>query len=83
LISKHFKYRLGSPPLFSDAELQSLSMPVLYLAGEEDALLNTPKTAARLQQLVSNITLKVIPGKGHALTNTASQVLPCLQLAYV
>ena len=36
LVAKHFRYRAGAPPLFSDEELGRLTMPVLYLAGEKD-----------------------------------------------
>ena len=30
LVAKHFRYRTGAPPLFSDEELRGLKMPVLY-----------------------------------------------------
>ena len=29
LVDKHFRYRTGAPPLFTDSELASLHMPVL------------------------------------------------------
>lgn len=78
LVGKHFNYRIGSPPLFTDEELQSLKMPVLFLAGEQDALLNTPKTAARLQKLLPNLTIKIFTDTGHATINTTQQVLSFL-----
>lgn len=79
LVSRHFNYRAGSPPLFSDEELQSLAMPVLFLAGEKDVLLNTPKTAARLQSLVPDLTMKIFREDGHATVNTALDVVTFLR----
>jgi pimeloyl-ACP methyl ester carboxylesterase len=78
LIGRHFNYRRESLPLFTDEELQSLTMPVLYLAGEKDALLNTPKTAERLQKLVPNLPLNILKEDGHAVINMASQVVSFL-----
>ena len=78
LIGRHFNYRLGAPPLFSDEELQSLTMPVLLLAGDQDVLLNTPKTAERLQKLVPDLTVKIFEEDGHAAINTAADVVSFL-----
>jgi len=78
LVGRHFNYRLGAPPLFTDEELQSLAMPVLFLAGEKDALLNTPKTAERLQKLVPDLTAKIFAEDGHATINTAALVVSFL-----
>lgn len=77
LIGRHFNYRMGSPPLFTDEELRSLAMPVLYLAGENDVLLNTKKTAERLQKLVPNLTVNILE-EGHAVINMAPRVIPFL-----
>ncbi|MBN1991533.1 MAG: alpha/beta hydrolase [Anaerolineae bacterium] len=79
LVGRHFNYRMGSPPLFTDAELQSLTMPVLYLAGEKDALLDTPKTAERLQKLAPDLTVKIFKEDGHATVNTAALVVSFLK----
>jgi pimeloyl-ACP methyl ester carboxylesterase len=79
LVNRHFNYRLGAPPLFTDEELRSLTMPVLFLAGEQDVLLNTPKTAVRLQNLVPDLTVEIYKDDGHATINTASKVVAFLQ----
>jgi pimeloyl-ACP methyl ester carboxylesterase len=71
LVDRHFNYRMGSPPLFTDEELQGLAMPVLYLAGEQDAILNTQKTAERLQKLLPDVTVNVFKNDGHATINMA------------
>jgi pimeloyl-ACP methyl ester carboxylesterase len=79
LVSKHFNYRKGAPPLFTDEELRSLTMPVFFLAGEKDVLLNTPKTAERLQKLVPDLTMKIFAEEGHATINTAAWVTTFLR----
>ena len=53
-------------------------MPVLFLAGEKDVLLNTPKTAKRLQKLVPDLTVNIFDEAGHATINTASEVVSFL-----
>ena len=78
LVDKHFRYRTGAPPLFTDAELASLHMPVLFLAGAHDVLLDTPKTAARLRRLVPKLTVHISGDDGHAVVNNAPAVLAFL-----
>jgi hypothetical protein len=53
-------------------------MPVLFLAGEKDALLNTQKTAERLQKLVPDLTTHIVKEDGHAAINMAPQVVSYL-----
>lgn len=79
LIGRHFRYRTGAPPLFTDEELQRLTMPAFFLAGENDVLLNTPKTAERLQEQLPDLTVKRFVEAGHATINTASLVVAFLQ----
>jgi pimeloyl-ACP methyl ester carboxylesterase len=78
LIGKHFNYRVGAPPLFTDNELHALTMPVFFLAGRKDVLLNTPRTAERLQRLVPDLTVKIFEEHGHATVNTALHVVSFL-----
>ncbi len=76
LMMTHFKMRVGVLPMFTEAELRCLSMPVLLLLGERDALRDGPKIAARMQGLVPRLTTIVIPEGGHALMNTPPHILP-------
>jgi pimeloyl-ACP methyl ester carboxylesterase len=78
LTSKHFNFR-KEPPLFTDEELQRLTMPVLFLAGENDRMLNTGKSAVRLQKLALDLTIKTFEEDGHVTINKALQVLPFLK----
>jgi pimeloyl-ACP methyl ester carboxylesterase len=76
-IFKNFHPRL-SLPLFSDAELKRLTMPVLFLGGSLDSFFNTEKSAKRLRALLNNVKIKIFPDKGHILMNMQSEVIPFL-----
>jgi pimeloyl-ACP methyl ester carboxylesterase len=78
LTGAHFNFRGGAPPLFTDAQLRGLTMPVLFLAGRHDRLLDTTKTAARLEELVPRLTVRIDEGAGHATVNTAAEVIAFL-----
>jgi pimeloyl-ACP methyl ester carboxylesterase len=78
LTSKHFNFRM-EPPLFSDQELQRLTMPVLFLAGENDRMLNTPKTVARLQELAPDVKVRLYQEDGHVTINKASEVMALME----
>ena len=78
LLMTHFKARVGVLPLFTNAELQRLTMPVLLLMGTHDALRDAQKIVSRLQRMAPQLTAIILPGAGHALVNTTVQVLPFL-----
>jgi pimeloyl-ACP methyl ester carboxylesterase len=75
---KHFRHRLGRPPLYTDHELTALTMPTRFIGGTKDALRDTEKIAARLHRLVPRLKIDLIPGAGHAINDTASSMMPCL-----
>lgn len=74
LLNRHFKPRLGVLPIFSDEELRCLTMPTLLLGGAKDALRDLDAIAARLRALLPALTVRIIPGAGHALIGTAGYV---------
>jgi len=78
LIMTHFKPRIGALPIFSDEELQRLTMPTLLLIGQEDALRDARKVTERMRKLVPDLTAKIIPQAGHALYKTPSHIMPFL-----
>ena len=78
LIMTHFKPRIGAIPIFSDLELQRLTMPVLLLVGAQDALRDGQKMVDRLQKLAPRLTASIIPEAGHALVNTTERILTFL-----
>jgi pimeloyl-ACP methyl ester carboxylesterase len=79
LTAKYFNFRTGALPLFTDEELRRLTMPVFYLAGEQDVLLQSTKTAARLQKLVPDVTVHLFKEGGHAMINMAALVVSFLK----
>ncbi|MFC2032684.1 alpha/beta fold hydrolase [Chloroflexota bacterium] len=73
-IMTHFKARIGALPLFSDEELRLLTMPILLIAGELDAVIPSNKVAERMTRLVPNVTVKILPEMGHVLYNLAAEI---------
>jgi pimeloyl-ACP methyl ester carboxylesterase len=77
-ILTHFKARRGKEYLFSDDELKRLNMPTLLIGGTEDALIPMESVVPRMQKLVPQLKVMLIPGMGHAVINMAGQVIPFL-----
>ena len=77
----HFKSRMGVLPIFSDEELQRLTMPVLLLGGAQGVLRDSEKIVARMQKLVPRLTATIIPGAGHVLLNMRTEIIPFLATA--
>lgn len=77
-IMTHFKPRIEPQPLFTDGELAALTMPILLLAGADDALLPSEKTVARLSRLAPAVTARILPETGHVLHTLAPQIVPFL-----
>ena len=75
LIMEHFTPRIGSLPTLTDEELAALRMPILYIGGEEDALLHTQESADRLQQFAPHAEIHVIPKTGHVLIHEQTIIL--------
>ncbi|MEP7293412.1 MAG: alpha/beta hydrolase, partial [Chloroflexota bacterium] len=75
---RQFKPRIGKLPIFSDAELRRLTMPVLLLGGTKDVLRDMRSIEARLRKCVPDLSVITIPGAGHALINTSAAILEFL-----
>ena len=54
-------------------------MPVLLLGGTKDVIFKTGQLVARLEALLPALTVKVLPGAGHALIETTDHVVDFLQ----
>ncbi len=78
LITKYEKPRYATLPVFSDAELRRLAMPLLVVFGEEDMLLNAPKSLERIQRLAPQATTVLLPGVGHAVLGQAERLMAFL-----
>ncbi|MEM7100888.1 MAG: alpha/beta hydrolase [Pseudomonadota bacterium] len=74
LVGEHFRPRTGKLPIFADAVLTKLTMPVLAIAGEKDALIPAQPTLSRLSGIAPNVTVVLLPDTGHIITNQAERL---------
>lgn len=74
LISANEKPRFSSIPVFSDNELKRLTMPLLVVYGENDDLLNAPKSIERINKLLIGAETVLLPGVGHAVVNQGPRI---------
>lgn len=78
LIANNFNPRLGSLPNFTDEQLRKLTMPVLYIAGENDNLLNTSKNVKRIEEIIPHALINIKKNTGHVIYDVMNEVLPFL-----
>ena len=72
-------YPLNIPmPLFSEEQLRRLTMPVLYVAGLKDDLLDSEAGERALKQSVPNAEIHLLPDAGHMITTPFTWMLPFL-----
>ncbi len=79
LTFQQFKPRTEQLPVFSDDELRGLDIPLLLIAGTDDALFDSAGTARRIQANVPNATVQLLPGVGHAIFGQTDEVLAFLR----
>ncbi|RSO35645.1 alpha/beta hydrolase [Streptomyces sp. WAC 06725] len=79
LTFQQFKPRTEQLPVFSDDELRGLDIPLLLIAGTDDALFDSAGTAQRIQDNVPNATVRLLPGVGHAIFGQTDEVLAFLR----
>ena len=66
-------------PVFSGALLARLTMPVLYVAGEVDELLDSQGGKAALERHVPHAEIHLLPNVGHMITTPYQWMLPFLE----
>jgi pimeloyl-ACP methyl ester carboxylesterase len=70
----HFRPRTEGLPRFSDGALEALTMPVLAIVGERDAMFDSRQSARRLRASVPHATVTVLPGVGHAVLGQGTAI---------
>ncbi|MEU8686430.1 alpha/beta fold hydrolase [Streptomyces sp. NPDC048611] len=75
----HFKPRMEPLPLFSDAALRSLTIPVQVTVGDRDAMFDSRGTARRIRQCLPHAEVHMLPGTGHAVLGRTDSVLAFLR----
>jgi Predicted hydrolases or acyltransferases (alpha/beta hydrolase superfamily) len=78
LMAREFIPRMEKLRLLSDEEIRRLAMPILFLGGSHDILVDTAVSAARLRRLLPHAKTILVPEAGHALTDTAPLILEFL-----
>ncbi len=73
-INRDFKPRRDDLAIYTDADLSSLTMPVLVIAGDRDALINGPETARRVRANVPKADVRLLPGVGHLITGQTATI---------
>jgi pimeloyl-ACP methyl ester carboxylesterase len=69
LVSANYRYRTGPFPVFGDAALERLTMPVYAVAGAEDAMVDSATTRRRLE--AAGAVVDLVPGAGHSFPGSA------------
>ncbi|MBB4687695.1 alpha/beta fold hydrolase [Amycolatopsis jiangsuensis] len=67
-VQRSYQPRLTPVPRFTDAQLRTLIMPVLTIAGAADRMFDSQDTATRLHAAAPHSTVTLIPGNGHLPT---------------
>jgi pimeloyl-ACP methyl ester carboxylesterase len=80
LTARHFKPRYAKLLIFSDADLNRLTMPVQLFFGEFDYLLRAEESIERLSGLVKDLETHLLPDTGHVIVNQAPAIQRFLNL---
>ncbi len=79
LIARHCRLRMEKLPLFGDAALRRLTMPVFAILGGKDVLIDSPVTKRRLKAILPDVTIDYRPDAPHVIQNRAAPVLAFLR----
>ena len=78
MIGENFNPLTGAMPPLTEGQLHKLTMPLLYIAGENDATTNVGKAADRLKNAAPGAAIKVIKNNGHVIYDSMKWALPFL-----
>ena len=65
-------------PVYTDQQLQRLNMPVLFIDGEDDVIIDAKGSAQRLSHLIPSAEIRLLPNCGHVVTNSLEYIIPFL-----
>lgn len=66
-------------PVYTDQQLQRLNMPVLFIDGENDEIIDANRSAQRLSRLIPAAVIRILPNCGHVVTGSVEYVIPFLE----
>lgn len=61
--------------LFSDEELQRITMPALLLIGSKEVVTDVDEVKKRSEKLIRNLTFKIIDDGGHTISHEKSEIV--------
>lgn len=65
-------------PVFQDEQLMRLMMPIIFVAGKDDVMVDAVTAAQRLSKLIPNAEIHLLENTGHMVPNALEYVLPFL-----
>jgi pimeloyl-ACP methyl ester carboxylesterase len=65
-------------PVFTDDQLNTLTMPVLFVAGENDVMTDVKASALRLKTNLPQAQIRILSNTGHIVLNALNELLPFL-----
>lgn len=74
-----FRPRTERLPVFDDAALGAVTMPVQVTVGGRDRMFDSKDTARRVREHMPQARVRVLPGAGHALMGQTAPVLEFLR----
>jgi len=84
LALKSFKFKQPvNPTVLTDEELRKLTMPVLYLIGENETIYNVHDAVTRLNRVDQEIRTEIINGTGHDLLFTHTKKVNAILLDFL
>lgn len=66
-------------PVFTDEQLRRLTMPVLFIAGKHDVMVDAVGASQRLNELLAHAEVHVLENAGHMILNAIEYMIPFLQ----
>jgi pimeloyl-ACP methyl ester carboxylesterase len=79
IVQQEFRRRMDPLPIFPDAALKRLGMPLLALVGERDVILDSAETQRRLRACAARAEVESIAEGGHALAGQEARILRFLR----
>jgi pimeloyl-ACP methyl ester carboxylesterase len=78
LVGEHFNPLTGALPVLTHEQMLRLTMPLIYIAGENDAITDTKKAAQRLHRLIPRAEAYILENCGHVIYDAKPWYLPFL-----
>lgn len=78
LVSRHYRPLTERVPVFEDAELSRLRMPIQFFGGARDALVRAKDSAERLARLLPHAEVHLLEDHGHAIIGKTGAILSFL-----